>query len=165
MILAATGHRPHKMGNPRRGDLLAFAIIKIFHLKPNTVICGLANGWDLACGEAALKFGIPLWTVSPFAGHADRWHIHDRLRRDFLIDHADEHKELYADYQPAAYRWRNIWMVNNCQEVLALFNGTEGGTKNCMDYAKSQQRKIHNVWADWEKFNFHVDRHAPRTLA
>lgn len=43
---------------------------------------------------------------------------------------------------------RNCFMVNNADMVLAYHNGSEGGTKNCVDYAKSQGAVIVNVFVE-----------------
>ena len=32
---------------------------------------------------------------------------------------------------------RNQWMVDNCELLIAVFDGTSGGTANCVNYAKS----------------------------
>jgi uncharacterized phage-like protein YoqJ len=36
---------------------------------------------------------------------------------------------------PWVYEVRNRWMVDNSDKVLAWWDGTSGGTKNCIDYA------------------------------
>ena len=43
---------------------------------------------------------------------------------------------------------RNCFMVNNADMVLAYHNGSEGGTKNCVDYAKSQGAVIVNAFVE-----------------
>lgn len=37
---------------------------------------------------------------------------------------------------------RNEWMVDRIDELLAIYNGTPGGTKNCIDYAKKLGKPI-----------------------
>jgi uncharacterized phage-like protein YoqJ len=152
MIVAATGHRPPRMGNPDFGQLTAFATSQIHRIQPSVLMCGLAMGWDLACGIAAIRLGIPVWAISPFTGQADRWPIVDRKRRDWVIDRADFWKEIYKDFRTDAFVWRNIWMVNDCDAILALYSGIPGGTDHCVKYAISQHRTIHNVWDEWNVF-------------
>ena len=41
---------------------------------------------------------------------------------------------------------RNIFMVDRADEILAVWNGTSGGTKNCIDYAKKQNKIITNIY-------------------
>ena len=42
-------------------------------------------------------------------------------------------------YHPAKMQKRNEFMVDNCDILIALWNGTSGGTKNCINYAKKKE--------------------------
>ena len=44
---------------------------------------------------------------------------------------------------------RNEWMVNNADRVVALWNGTPGGTTGTVNYAKQQGIPIDNLWDKW----------------
>jgi uncharacterized phage-like protein YoqJ len=46
---------------------------------------------------------------------------------------------------------RNEWMVDNAHIVLALWDGSSGGTGNCIKYAnrKSVNKPIINLWSSW----------------
>lgn len=46
---------------------------------------------------------------------------------------------------------RNKFMVDNADMVLAYHDGSEGGTKNCIDYAKSVGAVIENAFKDPEE--------------
>ncbi len=35
---------------------------------------------------------------------------------------------------------RNEWMVDNCDMLVAVWDGTDGGTYNCIDYAKRMKK-------------------------
>jgi uncharacterized phage-like protein YoqJ len=37
---------------------------------------------------------------------------------------------------------RNEYMVDKCDKLLAVWNGTTGGTHNCIKYAKSKGKEI-----------------------
>ena len=37
-------------------------------------------------------------------------------------------------YTSAAMQVRNEWMADHCDVLLALWNGTPGGTANCLRY-------------------------------
>ena len=37
---------------------------------------------------------------------------------------------------------RNEWMVNHCDKLIAVWNGSDGGTGNCVNYAKSINKEI-----------------------
>ena len=48
------------------------------------------------------------------------------------------------------YHKRNEYMVDNSDEVLALWNGDlNGGTYSCLQYAEKLFRPINNVWEKW----------------
>jgi nucleoside 2-deoxyribosyltransferase len=37
---------------------------------------------------------------------------------------------------------RNIWMVDHCDALIAVWDGTSGGTANCVGYAKRVGKPI-----------------------
>lgn len=43
-------------------------------------------------------------------------------------------------------------MVDNSNAVLALWNGSEGGTGNCVRYAKEKNKKIFQLWDKYKSF-------------
>ncbi|WP_188052008.1 hypothetical protein [Azospirillum sp. Sh1] len=47
---------------------------------------------------------------------------------------------------------RNEWMVDHSDRLLALWDGSQGGTANCVRYARGLGRPIDNLWSEWEKF-------------
>jgi uncharacterized phage-like protein YoqJ len=50
-----------------------------------------------------------------------------------------------GDYAPWKMMLRNKYMVNNCDVLLALWNGTPGGTQKCVAYAESVNRTIWKI--------------------
>ena len=61
-----------------------------------------------------------LWTIEP---------------RDYLVE-----------YKPWLMQARNKIIVNHCDTLIALWDGSSGGTYNCIDYAKRQGRVNIIVW-------------------
>lgn len=37
-------------------------------------------------------------------------------------------------------------MVDDCDSLLALWDGSSGGTKNCLDYARKKGKPYINLW-------------------
>ncbi len=151
MILALTGHRPDKLGGytievNRRLEAIARHALQT--LKPAKVISGMAIGWDQAGAAAAVSLGIPLIAAVPFRGQESRWpyegqrHYHDLLQQAELVTLV-----CSPGYAGWKMQRRNEWMVDTADEILALWNGTSGGTANCVRYAQDRGRKIHNVWS------------------
>ena len=47
---------------------------------------------------------------------------------------------------------RNEWIVDNSLRLLALWDGSKGGTANCVTYARYGRREIKNVWPEWSEW-------------
>lgn len=153
MILAGTGHRPDKLGGyyaPARCRLQDFAMHILPKYRPDIVISGMALGWDTALAYAAYSHKIPVHAYIPFKGQETRWPQGDRQTyRDFL-DRAEK-VVVCSDGEYVVWKMqeRNKQMVDNATAVLALWNGTSGGTANCVDYASKKGVEIINVWDEW----------------
>lgn len=155
-VLAVTGHRPHKLGGYDGylfAQLVNFATAILMESQPKKIITGMALGWDIALAEAALGLHIPYIAAVPFEGQEARWRVLDVLRYQRLMKAAAE----CVVVTPGAYaRWkfqdRNEWMVNHSNEVLALWDGSDGGTANCVGYAQKQGRLVMNVWLAWAQY-------------
>jgi uncharacterized phage-like protein YoqJ len=52
-------------------------------------------------------------------------------------------------YHPDKLQKRNIWMVDRSTAVLALWDGSKGGTANCVKYAEKVSVPVFNVWPGW----------------
>jgi len=53
-------------------------------------------------------------------------------------------------------RWkflhRNEWMVNRCNRLLAMWDGTGGGTSHCVNYAAARGGiPIDNLWSEFHR--------------
>lgn len=133
IITAGTGHRPDKLGGYSRQAqirLHKFALETLRSVPTDKLISGMAQGWDQALAWAAKEMGIPFTAAVPFIGQERLWPQEAQDRYTSLLSYA-EGVEVICDYNhPGAMSIRNSWMVDNCSHVLALFNGSPGGTKN-----------------------------------
>ena len=153
MIIAGTGHRPDKIGgyspeaNAHRNSL---ALIALARYEPEWVISGMALGWDTALAEAAVEIGVPFTAAVPFEGQESVWPQESRDKYRSLLDKASEVKIVcpgkYATYKMQV---RNQWLVDNCDILLALWDGSPGGTGNCIKYAEKAGRSMINLWGNW----------------
>ena len=165
MILAGTGHRPDKLGGyslTLEVALTDFAGRVLARQRPVGVISGMALGWDQALAVASVRLGIPFVAAIPFEGQESRWP--SRAQREYavllgaasqvrVISDRDHYRNDHPDV--AAYHLmqrRNEWMVDNSTGLLALWNGSKGGTFNCIQYAREGRREITNVWPEWEEW-------------
>lgn len=154
-IVAATGHRPDKLGGYSDAVLdrltdLACVYLGRFDPPLDRVISGMAQGWDTAVALAAIQCAVPLICAEPFLGQQEVWPLAAKQRYSFIESKAHT---VYVVCEGGYAAWkmqkRNEWMVDHSSRVVALWNGTAGGTANCVAYAKKQQRPIDNLWEQW----------------
>ncbi len=81
---------------------------------PDAIVSGGAKGADTYAREFAIKKGIR------------------------LIEHLPD----YAKYGRAAPLVRNRLIIDDCDKVLAFWDGKSRGTKQTLDYAESKGKQI-----------------------
>ena len=154
MIICGTGHRPTKLGGYDNSILLSLAkmakdaISGIGNVEK--IISGMALGWDQALALAAIDMQIPLVAAVPFKGQENAWPpASQEVFRDYLRNAHTVHIVCEGGYAAWKMQKRNEWMVDNANIVLALWNGTPGGTMNCLEYANHVGKEVVNLWEDW----------------
>jgi uncharacterized phage-like protein YoqJ len=155
MILCGTGHRPEKIGgyNPTvYAKLVKLAEKHLLLLKPERVISGMALGWDQALADATNNLKLPLIVAIPFQGQESVWPEASRDKYFSILDKATD--VVYVSepgYSVEKMQTRNRWMVDQSDLILAIWNGSKGGTYNCIQYAKKQHKEIINVWEEFRE--------------
>lgn len=151
MILSATGHRPNKLGgyNSYAADKLyevAFEYLKT-QTEVDSIISGMALGWDTAWALAGLNLGIPLIAAVPFVGQERRWPSGNRMQYNGILFKAVQVVIVCeGGYTAEKMQERNEWMVDNSDILVALWDGSAGGTGNCVRYARKFNKPIVNLW-------------------
>lgn len=164
MILAGTGHRPDKLGGyevEATMRVIDFATKMMSERAPSRIITGMAIGWDMALAQAAMNLGIPFHAYVPFEGQELKWPMSTRLYYKVLLNKA-EHIEICSTggYSKASMHFRNQRMVDDCDAVAALWNGSPGGTNNCIAYAMLVGKPYINYWP---QFIMELDEETPPT--
>lgn len=159
LTVAATGHRPGSLqpyggySNLLFNQLITFARKTLRDDRPKRMTVGMALGWDQAVAQACVDLDIPFTAAVPFEGQESTWPDASRARYARLLAFAD-HVQIICDKDtmpvPRAMQKRNEWMVDQSQAVMALWNGSFGGTHNCIRYAEKQHVPVTNIW---EKFH------------
>jgi uncharacterized phage-like protein YoqJ len=155
--IAATGHRPQKLGG--FGDqvyerLYQLAFNTLGLLQPDRVISGMALGWDQAVAEATLMLNVPLYAYIPFVGQESQWPPKSQKLYRGILAKATEIVECSPPgYSADKMQIRNIRMVDDCNLLIGLWDGSSGGTGNCVKYAQSINREFINFWPEWVKGN------------
>ena len=140
-----TGHRPEKL-TMSEDDAKAWLEKQIQAAVADgfvTFLTGMAMGVDLWAAEIVLRLkeenpDIHLIACTPWPGFAAKWKepwksmYYDTMKKaDFKVNVSDH-------YHNGVFQKRNEYMVDRSSRVIALYNGTPGGTKNTIDYATSK---------------------------
>lgn len=151
-----TGHRPNKLAwgyqeeDPRCLAMkrwMAQAIQQAWDAGYLRFICGMALGCDLSFCEAALDFRqthpeLILEAAIPCPQQADRWRPEQKQRWQNLVEQCS-HKTVLS---PVYSRWcmlqRDRYMVDHSSRIIAVFNGTPGGTMQTLTYAMRKKLDI-----------------------
>lgn len=122
-------------------------------VEPEKVISGMAQGWDQVFARAAVRLSIPFIAAVPFADQPNPWPLQAREAYFALLAKAQRVEiidPVGAMNINAAMQKRNEWMVDHCDRLAALWDGSFGGTHNCLVYARRVGRPIDNLWTDYE---------------
>ncbi|MBR4761297.1 MAG: DUF1273 family protein [Clostridia bacterium] len=160
-----TGYRPQKFpfalnaGNPGYIDFenrLLGEITMLINEGCTAFYTGMAMGFDIIAAECVLtaakimdNHAVRLYCAIPFLAQAQTYPPDWRARYNRIIQSCDNLILISKDYYSGCYYDRNRFMVNNSDIVLTWFNGSPGGTKYTLDYAKSKLRKIINLHTEW----------------
>lgn len=152
LIIVATGHRLdhltlHLGHEVPYTNLIALARRELSDLRAKSVIVGMATGWDLAVGAAAMDLGLPITAAIPFPNQTARFDLASLVLWQRVLAKASQVVHVSWSYDSGAFQRRNEWMVDRAELVLALFGGWNGGTKNCVRYALAQGKRVENCWS------------------
>lgn len=156
-IVFGTGHRPDKLRGGWGGWSLHYPELSVFCAeilkveKPDIVISGMALGWDFAIAKAAISLGIPLHAYLPCENQGSKWPESSQRELKELVDKASKVVTVSKEFNRYCMQKRNEHMVKAGTVGLALWNGSKGGTKNCLKYADKVGKPIVNVWNEYEE--------------
>ena len=108
---------------------------------------GMADGTDVWAALAVLELkerhpGIRLHCIIPHPGQADRWPRPAQERYHSILDKADDVEVINPRSSSDCMMKRNRYMVDAAGYVLAVYDGTGGGTASTLAYAKQLGREI-----------------------
>lgn len=170
MVVGFTGHRPDKLfgsydlENPKVRVLkekLEKELVELIEKGATVFVSGGALGFDQVAfmtvhGLKEKYPGIKNILAIPFEKQAKAWRSKkDVARYEKMKEKADE--VVYVDcvdgykpkgsveagdYSAAKMQLRNQYMVDKSNVIIAAWDGSSGGTKNCVDYAKKEKKDI-----------------------
>jgi uncharacterized phage-like protein YoqJ len=158
--IAVTGHRPDKLGGyaaDAQAKVLRFAMHTLKCAAPVRLKTGMALGWDQACAQAAVSLGIPFDAYLPFVGQELVWSAEFQSVYHDLLTLAASVIVVCKERTNASYLRRNVRMVHDLSEdtddaLLALWDGSGGGTAHCWSYAEGRHVQRANLWNEWRRF-------------
>lgn len=140
-----TGHRPEKLNasEEKIKAELKSEIEMAIQEGYTEYLTGMARGTDLWAAEIVLDLRrenaqIKLICAIPFEGVERRWSEHWKELYRNICDGADQVHVIGKGYSHSIFQIRNEWMVQHSSRVIAVYNGSPGGTKNTINYAKRQ---------------------------
>lgn len=158
--ISLTGHRPDKLAGydlrkpfyyKLHAQLLSI-VEKVLTDNPGKIIwlhSGLALGADMVWGFVAKtaknKYPnrIKFYAEIPVINQSKVWKNKiDKNRWKELYGLADD-KTVYAEtYSPKVMQERNIGMIDHADFLIAIYDGSKGGTGNAVSYAKKVKKEL-----------------------
>ena len=174
MIVAFTGHRPKDLppslqtdySSPKWREVMELikSILKshneLVHSGANFGACaisGMAQGFDTAAALAVISlrdeehYPISLHLEIPCSGQEKYWSPEDQRLYRLILSKADTVHYITPPGHPFPgkhiFILRDKKMVDQADEIIALWNGKEsGGTYQTVEYAKRKNKPITNIW-------------------
>ena len=151
-----TGHRPDKLPwgtderDPRCAALkrsIARELEGLYLRGCRQFISGMARGSDLYFAEAVLELkekypAVTLEGAVPCQSQADHWPEGERARWRSILDRCDLETMVQQNYDRWCMHRRDRYMVDRSAAILAVFDGTPGGTMYTLNYAMNKKLEI-----------------------
>jgi uncharacterized phage-like protein YoqJ len=148
MIIGITGHRPKTLGgynipNPTYNFVLSETEKFLRQSEATKIVTGMCIGYDQWVAQLAMKLHIPFIAAVPFIGQELLWPKENQTLYRKILSQADQ-VEIVSPGGFASWKMhaRNRWIVDHSDVMLAAFDGSKGGTFNCIEYAKEQKKQI-----------------------
>jgi uncharacterized phage-like protein YoqJ len=152
-VLACTGHRPQKLNMEWNGagPMSLWVQEKMRKIleeqKPHQVISGMALGADQIWAELAVIMNIPFIAAIPFKGQESKWSEKLQNKYRILLGKAKRVVNVSGEdyYKPSFMQDRNEWMVDRSKGIVAVWDGSTGGTFNCVMYAQAEDVQVFRI--------------------
>ena len=110
-------------------------------------ICGGAQGVDTFAAEIILSFlaaypDIYLEIAVPYVEQAQHWRQEDQLRYHRILEASQRITYVQIAKTNRAMQHRNQYIVDHADQMIAVYDGTPGGTKNTIAYAKKMNKPL-----------------------
>jgi O-acetyl-ADP-ribose deacetylase (regulator of RNase III)/uncharacterized phage-like protein YoqJ len=137
--IAFTGHRHLSFAQ------VAQYLNKLYQDCPDAIwITGGAIGLDSWAAKFAIDHGIELWLILPFPQNvmSKKWRDDQKELLDWTVKSCSKLSVLSPAYDVTIYQRRNERMVDLSDMVAAFWDGSSGGTGNCVRYAQKVKKPM-----------------------
>lgn len=159
--LAGSGHRPEHIARGNRTleeireQIFAFYVDLLRWLQPKEIITGLARGFDMWFGWAAVEAEVPLIGAIPYPEQSRGWSPEDEQEWSDLGSACSDvyvvSQQYWETESDNALHARNRWMIDRGTHLTSFWQGTRGGTAHANDYAVlvGKPRLVINTLNGW----------------
>ena len=147
-----TGHRPEKMGvSPQVvKDRLERAVDEAIRDGYRTFISGMCRGTDIWAAQIVLdrKRKLPdlrLILAIPYPNCESGWGTEWQSQYRKLLSQADLVRYIQPSFSRSCFQKRNMWMVSHASRVIAVYNGSAGGTRNTIEFARKKNVDVRSI--------------------
>ena len=154
--ISATGHRPDKLGGYENCDKhrairrhMRDLLTKLRDEHGEiTIYSGGALGIDQFWMEVGHFLEVPVVAILPFPGFDSVWPKDSRLLLQGMLDNCSEVRYTFSEQVTerskvvSALMERNKCLIDNCDLLVAYWNGTKGGTANAVRFAQSIKKTV-----------------------
>lgn len=154
MKVMVTGHRPNKLGGYGQSDIQTAVRVELYNLltdiqhdHPDLIaISGMALGVDQWFAQEAMDLFIPVHAYIPFLGQECKW---PKLSQDTYNSILRKCTETIVVCEGSYAAWkmqkRNERMVDDANLCIAVWDGTNGGTANCINYIRKSNKELIHI--------------------
>lgn len=172
LVVCGTGHRPDKLGNSwsiespisRSIQKEVYSWLKYIleHTDHLHVIAGGALGFDTHLALATLKLkqevdNVALEIAVPHKNFNGKWSVDDKEVFELIASMSDEvhYVSTNSEFSLNDLELRNRYMVRKSDIVLALWDGSNGGTYNAFTFAERNNKPI--IWLKPKEFEIYTE--------
>lgn len=153
--ISFTGHRPNKLpylneSDPecvKLKDRLENVVRGLIADGADIFYSGMALGVDMWAAEIILKLkrefsNVRLTALIPCPEQAELWGEELKARYEDILARCDKVITISPRYDSECMKKRNMALVDSCDVLIAVFDGSRGGTYQTVNYAKSEHKRI-----------------------
>ena len=140
-----TGHRT--LYSDFDKDVLEKVFAKLIERGFCNFLIGMALGFDTECFKILEKFRsrlkhLKLIACVPCPEQAEKFNINQKREYVRMLDSADDTVVISDCYTKWCMHKRNEYMVDLADKIIAVWDGSNGGTANCVRYAEKKGKDI-----------------------